>query len=97
MKVIPAARRHQLYLRSTITEFGAGILRDDGELTSIVNVGPIRNEVYGVRADEIVLHVDAVTSDVGERRSLSINTGRVVAVRRGARLQEHERKRIAAI
>ncbi len=97
MKVVRPTWRYQLNLRSAVAGFRACVLCNDSKLTGVVNVGAVRNEVNSVRANEVVLHVDAIACNIRKRRTLTVYGCAICTIRRGARLQKNQRKGISSV
>src|SRR5207253_11481263 len=70
----PTRRSSDLHLRRAITEVGSGVLGNDCELASVIDVRAIGYEVHSIRADEVILYVDTIARDICERRALAVRS-----------------------
>src|SRR6185295_4812594 len=80
-------------LRSAIAEGGICIRSGNGELADVIDAGTLGSKIRCVGADEVILNVNTITSDVCERSALTIDggTGGAVRSRTGLQREQHQR------
>ena len=84
-------------LRCSVTEGGIRVRSRNGKLTNVIDAWSLGSEISCIGADEVVLNVDAITGDVGERSALTIDGGIGGAVRGRTGLQREQHQRVATV
>ena len=98
MKVVVSLWRNNADLRGAAAIFNRGILIHNGEFLGLAVKWQIGRKIQSIFAYKIVLNVDAVNGEVGERGALAIDGRRDCAVWAAVRytgLQSQESKRIS--
>ena len=79
MIIVGARLGHHDHLRSASADGRAGVGGVDGDLGDLIDGGAHRRIIEGVGADVIILDVDAVDRDGGERTAESVDGGDVIS------------------
>src|SRR5207302_4505088 len=90
MELVAARRGHEADLRRAVARGGIGIRGRERHLRHLVQKQQVRREIAGIGANKIVLNIDAVQGDVGERGALSVDDGDAAAGHLGAHLSGDE-------
>ena len=84
-------------LRCTITRGRVRVRTSKRELTDVINARSLRSKVGGIRANEIVLNVNAITRNIRKRSALTIDGSIGSTIRRGSSLECNKRERISPV